>query len=139
MITFKLVAESRCDQCGEWKATDSVAADAMKPLQFREETLLRLTERGWTIREPFKIVCPGCSTAMQNETECRHRAGDCRSIMPGLTQCQCGQFFVFLGGPGRAGQYKKIQDVTIEDTEHFDPAMERDFMEFCKQQSASTQ
>lgn len=68
MITFKLVAESRCDVCGEWKATDWVAADAMKLRSFWEEAGKRLAERGWKLDismqetgPEFRIACPECA------------------------------------------------------------------------------
>lgn len=64
MITFKLVAESRCGRCLQWLAADWVAPDAMKPLEFKEQLLTQLEERGWQILEPLRIICPKCVVQM---------------------------------------------------------------------------
>lgn len=62
-------------------------------------------------------------------TECIHRSGDCQSIAPGVMQCQCGQLYFFISN-GSVGRYKKLEDITDADCKHFDPEMEKQFLEF---------
>jgi hypothetical protein len=61
---------------------------------------------------------------------CKHISRDCRTIGPGLSQCVCGQKFVFISRANTVGRFKKIEDLTDEDRLSIDPKGMQDFEDF---------